>query len=31
MMGKTVKGEESPYSQPKLEQLREAFKTAIPT
>ncbi len=30
LMGKTVKGEESPYSQPKIEALREAFKSATP-
>ncbi len=30
IMGKTVKGEEAPYSQPKIEALREAFKSAIP-
>jgi integrase len=30
MLGKKVGGEEAPYSQPKLEQLREAFRAAIP-
>lgn len=30
MMGKTVRGEEAPYSRPKIEQLREAFKSAVP-
>ena len=30
IMGKTIKGEERPYSRPKIEQLREAFKSAIP-
>jgi len=30
ILGKTVKGEEAPYSRPKIEQLRTAFESAIP-
>jgi hypothetical protein len=30
IMGKIVRGEESPYSMPKIEQLRDAFKSAMP-
>jgi hypothetical protein len=29
-MGKTIRSEDSPYSLPKIEQLRESFKSAIP-
>lgn len=28
--GRKVKGEEAPYSQPKIEQLREAYRSALP-
>ena len=30
ILGKTIKGEENPYSQPKMEELREAYRAAIP-
>jgi hypothetical protein len=30
MLGKKIKGEEAPYSRPKIKQLREAYRGAIP-
>jgi hypothetical protein len=30
MLGKTVRGEEAPYSRPKIEALRDAFRSALP-
>ena len=30
MLGKSIKGEEAPYSRPKIEQLREAYRSALP-
>jgi len=30
MLGKKVRGEEAPYSRPKIEQLRDAYRSALP-